>query len=594
MSTVKTPAFRLSLLALALAGTYAGGSAAAEVPLGPAKLQIDSRASVGLSWRAESRDPKLVGIANGGKAFSTNNDDGNLAFDKGDLVASTFKLTSHGSIEWGNYGVFVRGSYLFDPTLYNQDFYDRGDYGAGKEAPVSEYTRKQRKVRKHIGNDPDLLDAYLFGSGRFQDRGFSWKIGRQKLEWGETNLIPNGLNSVGAVDASQLRVPGFELDEAFIPLSMVWASVDLPYRMSIEGFYQLNWDPTQPDVSGGYRSNSDYVGIGGTRANVGFGRANENTPGTSVPRGKDVQPDNGGQYGGALRIFLPQLNDTDLAFYAANYHSRLPVFSGTSSIAPQVNTGANYFIEYPEDIQLYGLSFNTTGPLGTALQGEYSYKVDQPLQIDDVELLLTGLGLPSQVNRDLGAASGQQYIRGWRRHDVSQLNLSVTRFFGNLPVLGYDQLLMGLETAGMFVHDLPDHNKLRYEGPGTFRPGYDAATDGPFRAALLASQGLQAQPGGYATAFSWGYKLLLRADYNNVLGRFKLTPGLRFEHDVNGVSPAPIINFYDQRKLAVVSLTVGIGPALTGEVGYTANFDGGQRNQISDRDTVDFNLKFFF
>ena len=48
---------------------------------------------------------------------------------------------------------------------------------------------------------------------------------------------------------------------------------------------------------------------------------------------------------------------------------------------------ARYFLAYPEDIKLYGLSFNTT--VGTwAWQGEISHRQDAPLQIDDVELLL--------------------------------------------------------------------------------------------------------------------------------------------------------------------------------------------------------------
>ena len=82
-----------------------------------------------------------------------------------------------------------------------------------------------------------------------------------------------------------------------------------------------------------------------------------------------------------------------------NYHSRIPLFSGikgtatsaspaarwsptfcgTPALAALCHTGtATYFAEYPEDIKLYGLSFNTAGPAGVALQGEYSYRSNQP------------------------------------------------------------------------------------------------------------------------------------------------------------------------------------------------------------------------
>ena len=53
---------------------------------------------------------------------------------------------------------------------------------------------------------------------------------------------------------------------------------------------------------------------------------------------------------------------------------------------------ARYFTEFPEDIQLLGLSFNTQlGTTGVALQGEVSYRMDVPLQFDDVELLFAAL-----------------------------------------------------------------------------------------------------------------------------------------------------------------------------------------------------------
>ena len=52
----------------------------------------------------------------------------------------------------------------------------------------------------------------------------------------------------------------------------------------------------------------------------------------------------------------------------------------------------SYFTEYPEDIQLFGVSFNTQlGTTGVALQGEVSYRKDVPLQFDDVELLFAAL-----------------------------------------------------------------------------------------------------------------------------------------------------------------------------------------------------------
>src|SRR3546814_16250788 len=96
----------------------------------------------------------------------------------------------------------------------------------------------------------------------------------------------------------------------------------------------------------------------------------------------------------------------DLSFYAMKYNSRLPVISGISksSYAAPSETG-RYFIEYPDDIPLYGVSFNTT--VGTwAAQGEYSLTVAQPLPFDAVELLRAGLGAPCQVTPTPTAPAG--------------------------------------------------------------------------------------------------------------------------------------------------------------------------------------------
>src|SRR5690606_9611444 len=47
-----------------------------------------------------------------------------------------------------------------------------------------------------------------------------------------------------------------------------------------------------------------------------------------------------------------------------------------------------YFVEYPDNIDMLGASFNTSiGSTGISWQGDVSYKMDVPLQIDDVELL---------------------------------------------------------------------------------------------------------------------------------------------------------------------------------------------------------------
>src|SRR4029077_16037264 len=64
-----------------------------------------------------------------------------------------------------------------------------------------------------------------------------------------------------------------------------------------------------------------------------------------------------------------------------------------SSIATyEYGKTAGYFEEFPQNIKMIGVSFNTQiQKTGTALQGEVTYRHGVPLQVDDVELLYASL-----------------------------------------------------------------------------------------------------------------------------------------------------------------------------------------------------------
>ncbi len=113
---------------------------------------------------------------------------------------------------------------------------------------------------------------------------------------------------------------------------------------------------------------------------------NVNEEGVLVKRGPDRDARDSGQFGVAFHYNYEPL-DTEFGAYFMNYHSRAPIFSargasaGTyaaaNALTPTPAVGlrslivagnSSYFVEYPEDIRLYGLSFSTTLPTGTALE----------------------------------------------------------------------------------------------------------------------------------------------------------------------------------------------------------------------------------
>jgi hypothetical protein len=616
----------LTKLATFVAGTLlAGAAGAVEFDLGGAAVTVSNRISLGATMRMEDPDEDLIGIGNGGNAFSTNGDDGNLAWEKDDIVASAMKLTSDISMTMGDYGLFVRGSGVYNMAMEDADLFDPADYGAGKEQPLSELNAKEKAIKDHVGTDFDLLDAYIYARWEFLDRELLVKAGRQVLNWGESVFVQHGLNALISADVNQLRVPGWEIEEVQVPVGMALFSVDLIENVGAEAFYQFEWEDTVIDVPGSFWSTNDFAGIGGTQANIGFGRVGENAPGgtpcvgrdgvvgtdgpancvffgSTVPRGETIEPEDGGQYGGKLSFYIPALNDMDLAVYAANYHSRLPVLSGTArSGATAPADTATYFVEYPEDIQLYGLSFNTTWSLlDIAIQGEYSLKRGQPLQVDDVELLLAGLGAPGQILGTFGGGSFGQVVQGWRRFDVDQVDISVTKILGPMAGLGYDQLSMFVEAGFVNVRDLPSARVLAFDAPGTSTMNLGTAmlnpgVDGGLGDSASNDDGLPNTPyEAYADQYSWGYKAAARFTYNNVFNALTVEPTLLWQHDVRGITPTPIVNFVEDRKQVNLILGVNYLQAWQFDLGYAMYLGDDPQNLLHDRDYVDFAVKYSF
>lgn len=547
MTSTSRPMLKPLVLALSLAG--AGPALAFQFDTGSElKASLDTTVSYGISVRASDRDSALVGIVNGGTQRSVNEDDGNLYFDKNKPFANIAKATADLELKWRNYGFFGRGTAYYDWTIMKKD--QLGD------------TAKDRLGKDFVG-----LDGYFYASFEPGGKNLRVRAGRQVISWGESTFLPNGINVVNPVDVSKLRVPGSELKEAFLPTAALWANMELTKNLSAEGFYLTNHDKIRIDPRGTYFSNNDFASDDATRVIVGFGRRNDqnkppsnplppNTPqiggiaqalygpfdpAASVwaPRAADRSPDDDGQYGLALRLLTPEWNNTEFGLYFINYHSRIPLFSGIKGTVTSVLTGgplgplvghtgtATYFAEYPEDIKLYGLSFNTAGPAGVALQGEYSYRSNQPVQYATPELLLAALGAPNLITGLATAPTvpNGTYIQGYARTKMSQFQMTGTK---SIPAFANsDQLVLVGEFGYTWFHDLPSN--LKFNGPGVLLP----ATQAGANAASLGS----VQTDGFLTSTSWGYRLVGRLEYNNAFLSGNFSPRLAWAHDVRGVGP---------------------------------------------------------
>ncbi|MCF6323966.1 MAG: DUF1302 domain-containing protein [Gammaproteobacteria bacterium] len=560
--------------------------------------QIDTTLSYGLASRVESRDQRIIGIANGGTAFGANSDDGNLNYDKG-IISNAFKVTSEMELSYQNYGAFVRASAFYD--IENE----KGDRA---RTPLSE------KTLDLSGSAVKLLDAYLWSQFNISNQHAEVRIGNQLLSWGESTFIQNSINTINPVDVSKIRVPGAELREALIPVPILSAAMDTSDNTSIELFYQLKWEKTIADPVGSYFSANDFAADGGSRVMLGWGAVPDQiSPGTVVSppattavvsRAPDQEAKDSGQFGLAFRLYSEALNNTEFGFYYINYHSRLPLIgaiTGTAAATLGVDPNgqsyvesARYFISYPEDIKLYGLSFNTLlGRSGIALQGEVSYRQDVPLQIDDIEILLAALGAQANLSPaaallanegQLGLVGFETVIPGYLRRDVSQTQVTATKIFG--PAWGANATVLLGEVGVTTVLDMPDKEVLRLNGPGTFVSG------NPNLAPL--HQNSYETADRFADQVSWGYRLLARMQFDNVYKSINLAPRIAWQHDVNGISPGPAGNFIEGRRAVTLGLSGDYQNVYSADISYTRFSGAGRYNLINDRDFIAANIKYSF
>jgi hypothetical protein len=366
---------------------------------------------------------------------------------------------------------------------------------------------------------------------------------------------------------------------------------------------------------------------------------------TLRPKGSagEIEPEDGGQYGLKLEYFASELNDTEFAVYHMNYHSRTPLISGiasdfgtkdpvtgvpglqgirqslqylsdnvggiTKDNIVNMDVFSKGLIEYPEDIKLYGFSFNTTVG-GTSVAGELSYRQDEPLQIDDVEILYAGMpeqlanaGLRgelegiSQIGRFDGNKVGPgDSAKGYILSDTTQAQVTITHLFG--PMWIADNFSMLAEVGGIKINDMPDPSVLRLNGPNTDRSGgplMGTINGGPLvnkdGVHTALSNGAETNP--FPTASAWGYRLLAKADFNDVFAGVNMSHRLVFSHDVNGITPDPLFMFSKDKKSVGYTVAFDYLNRWSSEFSYNAFWGGvGTTNNTADRDFVSFNIKY--
>jgi hypothetical protein len=584
--------------------------------------KLDTTLSAGASISTQAPDHNLYTHADGllsgranGRGTAPNADNGRLNFDKGDVISNPYKGLSELELEYGQVGVRVSAKYWYDQQLetHNGRFNDFDDSGFPDQARFKGFS---------------WLDSYVFGSTEVAGHALDVRFGSQVLSWGESTFIQGGINSINPFDQSAFNRPGVEVKEGLLPVEMLQANIGLAQGLSIEGFYQFNWRPTVIDGCGTFFAQTDAVqpGCGPIVTSPLIGEA-EQLRGTASPvpvganmtvqRTADNLPSDAGQFGLALRYYADWLNDTEFGLYAMNYHSRMVYVSGTSADYSQLAIGsptakANYFTNryiannpvfihgasynavYPEDIRLYGVSFNTSLESGLAVSGEVSYRPNLPVQINITDLLPATLLQASSPATELllpGGASNSanfnQEVQGYTRLPVTQAQVTLTRFFSQ--VLGADQLKLVSEFGYVHVANL---DALRYGRSAALGPGTPIGGGACNSSPLVTNQ--YCTDKGFVTADSWGYRLVSQLDYSNLLPAVVISPSLAFRHDVDGYSYQPAGPFEEGQMATTLGLQAVYLDRYKANASWTSFFGSNDYSTVNDRDYLALSVSMSF
>ena len=608
--------------------------------LGQVQGIYDFEVAYGARYRLEDRDRQIIAaISDGSNPQNSLLDDGNLNYDENHLVSNMFRTTGELTLRLGNFGAFVRGYAFYD---YENDHEDRARTPLTKTADDqvskdADFLDAYLSARFSIGKLPAQVrigdQVVAWGQSTFFGATgvnvinplnipfFQQPTGTPEdlrlpvgLVWGALHLTP--LLSVEAFyqyswDPTVIPergtylsggdlVPGVDSAQFTGTASDLGTDVCSRYGLdpTQDNFQDSNGtDPTKikaleppPDNAQGGDGCFDFL----------FLKARAS--------GNDNEPEDDGQYGFTLQAILPALNDTKLAFHYANYHSRLPYISGFSASQEALDLsvsnalfnvgngllGATQAIEYaaanltkdldlaydyPEDIEMYGFSFNTTTiHTGSAFSGEIAHHRDHPFQVHVGQYVPTLINFtpsdhPGFPDGDFAPPyASDSRVQTWLRRDKTQVALAITQLLG--PRLGASQVAISLEAANLYIHDMPDKDELRLQTPGVALLQY-----GPQDA--LADQN------------SWGYRLAGILTYNNILGAFQVSPRYIFSHDVTGNSPGGQ-PFQEDRKSFTVGVNVKYVNRFSADISYTSFYGAGDFNVLNDRDFVNFSLRYSY
>ena len=465
---------------------------------------------------------QLVGFTHTGLPTTINTDDCNRNFRRGSVINNRGSALGELKFKWNEYGAVFSGSAFYDTVYEKRNDNDSPDT-VNKLGDNDSFTKG---ARYYDGKRSRMLEAYAYADFAFlEDSVLSMRFGKQLVAYGESLFLPGISGAMAPNDATKAFVPGAEIKDILLPVYQAAVNLSVGLDLSLFGFYQLDWKPTEVFPAGDLFSPADLVGPG---ASVAYGSINPaavdgcpgllgpaselcnlggigtpllNAPPTiNVQRLSDIRPKDSGQYGGGIRYAITSV--TNVGAYYLHYHSHNPTvqlntdfaFIGSVGGVPITTSVVNqyvpttYQLKYFDDIKMVAGSFSTVlEPFNVAGEVIYRDGIDV-----SVQSIISGVLSPIFVRGKVYSAQ------------ISSLYVS------NPRILWYDELAFVSEAKYLYV---------------------DKADVQPF------ANGVNPVRGGdqlFNDRKAWGYQMLALLTSRNLVPGWDLKNSVAWAHAANG------------------------------------------------------------
>jgi len=641
--------FKPTHVALAAALACAAAPALAlDFKIGELDAKLTGTATVGTMLRMDDPSPnsytyvtsQVVGLPAGNMVGTTGSADVN--FEKNKPVSTVLKAMVDLDVHGKNAGLFMRAYGWTDTELTNGSR-AYGNYANGYQAGAALSDSGFAPEAKF--SNLLLRDVYLYGTFKpAEGTEVKARLGRQSLDWGKALLIGGGINSgINSQDLAAMLRPGALPDEGKLPTAMLSASLAAGKNWGADGFIKFeNRTPAFP----GCGTFFDVASLLPTGCNLAAAFGNTSpfpaalgSPLTTVAslsepallksgyylhRSADANPKDDGQWGLSLRYLADSIN-TEFRGFAMNTSSTVPGFriylptvalSNTTPInlaplsAAQKPGGAvfnyafnslsdpnglKYGVSYANDVQLFGLSFDTKPAPGTRVYGEFAVRPNAQLNWNGNDLLTAALQ-PLVVNAALNISKGLNKLPMGSVYDAfDRMRVTTAMLGGNqvLPkVLGAERVVLVAELGVSHVDNLPDPSVLRYGRAFSYGAAPNVQLNGTLSACSEAIQangipagvaGRTCTTDGFVTTDAVGLRFNMMARYPNALMGATLVPSLYVAKDISGYS---YDGTYSQGRITLrPSLRAEWAKGYYVDVAYT-RFSGGDYSLLIDRSNL--------